>query len=105
MAMRAWCRPSFVVVFLVIFTGVVCAQVDMGTISGLVRDASGAGAAKVRVTIRNEGTGIAQDAATNEAGLYVSPPLHPGVYVVEVEAAGFERSAKRIELDVSQRVG
>src|SRR5262245_7185224 len=76
------------------------AQVDMGTISGLVRDASGAGAAKVRVALRNEGTGITQDVATNEAGLYVSPPLHPGVYVVEVEAAGFERAARRVQLDL-----
>src|SRR5690349_15001596 len=83
-----------------IFTCAVSSQVDMGTISGLVRDASGAGA-RTRVVIRNEGTGITQDVATNEAGLYVSPPLHPGVYVIEVEAAGFERAARRIELDVS----
>ncbi|MBI1786997.1 MAG: TonB-dependent receptor [Acidobacteria bacterium] len=79
-------------------------QVDTGTISGLVRDASGAGVTKARVVITQEATGLTQEAATNEAGLYVSPPLRPGVYVVEVEARGFERVAKRVQLDVSQRV-
>jgi hypothetical protein len=83
----------------------VLAQVDMGTISGLVRDASGAGTPKARVVIRSQETGLTVEVATNEAGLYVSPPLHPGTYVVEVEAQGFERTVKRVVLDVSQRVG
>src|SRR5713226_6440433 len=100
--MPAWPKLSLLSL---IFTCAVSSQVDMRTISGLVRDASGAGGARTRVVIRNEGTGITQDVATNGAGLYVSTPLHPGVYVVEVEAAGFERAARRIELDISQRVG
>src|SRR5262249_3896768 len=33
----------------------------------------------------------------------VSPPLRPGVYIVEVTAAGFEKVARRLRLDVNQR--
>ncbi|MBI3470262.1 MAG: carboxypeptidase regulatory-like domain-containing protein [Candidatus Solibacter usitatus] len=35
-------------------------QVDTGTISGLVRDASGAGVTKARVVITQEATGLSQ---------------------------------------------
>jgi hypothetical protein len=80
------------------------AQVDTGTISGLVRDASGAPVPKARVVMRQEVTGITQEVATNDSGIYVSPPLRPGVYVVNVEAKGFERAAKQVQIDVSQRV-
>ncbi len=79
------------------------AQVDTGTISGLVRDPSGAGMPGVQLSIRDEATGLATTVATNSAGLYVSPPLRVGTYVVEANAKGFETSAKRVRLDLSER--
>ena len=54
------------------------AQVDTGTISGLVRDASGAGIPAVHVKITDESTGLATELTTNPTGLYVSPPLRAG---------------------------
>ena len=83
--------------------GIAVSQVDTGTISGLVRDASGAGIPGVNVTVRDESTGLATGIVTNPTGLYVSPPLRAGTYVVEVRAKGFAAAAKRIQLDVSQR--
>ncbi|MBI3678979.1 MAG: TonB-dependent receptor [Acidobacteria bacterium] len=80
------------------------AQVDTGTISGLVRDASGAAITGAKVHLRQENTGISLSVASNDAGLYVSPPLRAGTYVVEVEAQGFEKGARRVLLEVSQRV-
>src|SRR5262245_9241408 len=80
------------------------AQVDSGTIAGTVRDSSGALLPRARVTVANTGTNQSLDLQTNEEGIYVSPPLRPGQYVITVAAEGFERSAKRLELDVSQRV-
>ena len=82
---------------------IVAAQVDTGTISGLVRDPSGGGIPGVQVTVRDESTGLATTVSTNPTGLYVSPPLRAGTYVVEALAKGFEASAKRVQLDVSQR--
>src|SRR5713226_6062645 len=78
-------------------------QVDTGTISGLVRDSSGGGIPAVRVKITDESTGLATEVATNPTGLYVSPPLRAGTYVVEARASGFEAAAKRVQLDLSQR--
>jgi len=83
--------------------GIAVAQVDTGTISGLVRDASGGGVPGVQITVRDEATGLSTELVTNPTGLYVSPPLRAGTYVVEVRAKGFESAAKRIQLDLSQR--
>lgn len=94
------------ILLLILFCGVIMgvrAQVDTGTISGIVRDASSSPIPKVKVVLRNELTGIALEVATTEDGFYVSPPLRSGTYIVEVETPGFERAAKRVQLDVSQR--
>ena len=69
---------------------------DTGTISGLVRDSSGGGIPAVHVKIADESTGLATEVATNPTGLYVSPPLRAGTYVVEARASGFEAAAKRV---------
>jgi hypothetical protein len=78
-------------------------QVDTGTLAGTVRDASGAILPNVKVNIRNDATGQAFDVETNDEGIYVSPPLRAGAYVITATAEGFERAARRAQLDVSQR--
>ena len=83
-------------VLFVMSLGAVSAQVDTGAISGLVRDSSGGGIPAVHVKITDESTGLATEVATNPTGLYVSPPLRPGTYVVEARASGFEAAAKRV---------
>src|SRR5579863_4264738 len=90
-------------VLFVTIIGAALAQVDTGTITGLVRDPSGGGIPGVQVTLRDESTGLATEISTNATGLYVSPPLRAGTYVVEVKANGFESAAKRVQLDLSQR--
>ncbi|MEX2261432.1 MAG: TonB-dependent receptor [Bryobacteraceae bacterium] len=79
------------------------AQVDTGTLSGVVRDSSGAVVPGAKVTITNTGTGQKLEIATRDQGIYVSPPLRPGEYTVEVEAQGFRKMARSLPLDVSQR--
>lgn len=94
--MRLVLLASFFVVLL-------CAQVDTGTLSGTVTDSSGAVVPQSKVTIRNRGTGQSLRIATNNAGYYVSPPLRPGEYSVQVEAEGFRKVQKDLPLDVNQR--
>jgi hypothetical protein len=79
------------------------AQVDTGTLTGVVRDNSGAFVPGARVVIRNIGTGRVQNFFTDSQGLYVTLPLRPGEYAVEVNAAGFQRAEKRVQLNVAQR--
>jgi hypothetical protein len=77
--------------------------VETGTITGVVRDNSGAVIAKTQVSIRNAATGLANNSVTDSQGLYVSPPLDPGNYSVEFEAPGFGKVRENIRLEVGQR--
>ena len=79
------------------------AQVDTGTISGTVRDQSGAVVPNAKITIRNTGTGLAQEVTTDSSGLYVSVPLYAGEYDVEVEVAGFRKEVQHLTLTVAER--
>ena len=78
--------------------------VETGTITGVVRDHSGAVIAGAKVTIRNSATGLTNTPVTDSQGLFVSPPLNPGDYVVDFEAAGFGPVEERVRLEVGQRV-
>lgn len=80
------------------------AQISSATISGTVRDSSGAAIEGVRVIARNVGTNIEHAAVTNGEGSYVIPSAGIGNYVVSAEKQGFRREVRSgIELVVDQR--
>ncbi len=77
------------------------AQNTTGTISGVVRDPSGAVVPGVRVVARNEETGLVRAAATGVEGLYRIALLPTGSYSVRVEKQGFKaqmQTGVRIEI-------
>jgi len=81
------------------------AQVDTGTLSGIVRDQSGGIVQNAAVKVANPATGVSQNVDTNAQGLYSVPDLKAGVYQVSVSAQGFETITKTgIELRVQDRV-
>src|SRR5918992_1332066 len=80
----------------------VSAQVDTATVAGTIRDTSGGVLPGVKVSIVSDATGQRFEVETNSTGIYVSPPLRAGEYVITAAAEGFERSARRAQLDVSQ---
>lgn len=65
------------------------AQVDNGSIIGIVHDASGASLSGATVVIRNVATGVTTTVKTNDDGSYQVLALIPGRYSVEVTAQGF----------------
>src|SRR2546426_1582238 len=84
----------------------VLAQNGSSTISGSVKDGTGAVLASAKVKIVNEQTGTSFDTETNDAGLYRVGSLLPGIYRVEVETNGFERLVRRpVSLEVGQVAG
>jgi len=102
-----YARGASLVAFLIlaaIFAAPLYAQVDTGTISGVVTDASGAIVPSASVAIRNTGTDQVQNLKTGPQGLFVSLPLYPGEYSVEVSKAGFKRSIQQTNVSVSQRI-
>ncbi|HUY86171.1 MAG TPA: carboxypeptidase regulatory-like domain-containing protein, partial [Acidimicrobiales bacterium] len=62
-----------------------------GEIRGTVLDASGAAIPDVRVTIRNDSTGVVTKVTTDTTGVYDAVSLLPGTYSVSFSKAGFRR--------------
>ncbi|MBM3788326.1 MAG: carboxypeptidase regulatory-like domain-containing protein, partial [Acidobacteria bacterium] len=69
------------------------AQQDMGLITGIVTDSSGAAVPGARVTVVNPATNESRTVQTAEAGAYTVGPLRIGTYDVSVEQPGFKKAA------------
>ena len=76
----------------------------LGTITGEVKDASGAVIPGATVTATNTGTNAAREMPSNEAGTYTFAALPPGPYVVKAELQGFKTVQQQVELHVEQTV-
>jgi hypothetical protein len=72
--------------------GSVLGQSDLGTISGFVKDPSGAVVPDAKVTVRNQ-SGIERTVNTNESGFYIITNIPAGFYALTVEASGFQKYA------------
>ena len=85
--------------------GIVAAQVDMGSISGVVRDPSGAGITSAKVVLTNEDTNISISANAGSEGQYTFSPVKAGHYSLSGSAAGFRTvKQKNVTLDVQQKL-
>src|SRR5712691_8353418 len=73
-----------------IVSGSLFAQSDLGTISGFVKDPSGATIANAKVTVRNN-RGVERVATSNDSGYYAITNVPPGLYTIVAEAPGFRR--------------
>ena len=62
-----------------------------GTVSGYVKDPSGAVIVDAKVTAAQAERGTSTVAQTNPEGFYAFPALQPGSYTLTVEKEGFER--------------
>jgi len=91
-----------VVVILLSFSPVLRAQ-DTATLTGTVRDNTGAVIPGVAITVVNTATGAVHEFTTNSAGEYVGAALPPGRYDLTVPAKGFRTYiAKGVTLRVAQ---
>jgi outer membrane receptor protein involved in Fe transport len=70
------------------------AQVSGATLSGTVKDSSGAGVPKAEVVITDTGTSITHNVVTDDAGSYTAPNLLPGSYQISVRAPGFSTQVR-----------
>ena len=93
-----FCRFTALLFLIFSVATTVVAQVDTGVLSGTVFDNSDAVVPGVKVNLTNIGTNYSLELETNAAGLYVSPPLQPGTYRIEVRQEGFQPVAKEIQL-------
>jgi hypothetical protein len=88
-------QASAGVVFVLLFTSSLYAQIDTGSIVGRVADDSGAVLPGVTVTAVQEGTAVSATSVTNTRGEYIFPGLRVGRYTVTAELPGFRRAIQR----------
>ena len=93
--------------FLLLLVGVevqVWGQVVGASISGTVKDDSGAGLPEASVTIKNLETGAERRLLTDDAGRYAAPSISVGPYQVQAEKVGFSTQVRTgINLVVGQK--
>jgi hypothetical protein len=81
------------------------AQETTGTITGFVRDASGAVLPGVEVAVKNTGTGVERRVISGAGGEYTATLLSIGTYEVSAEWKGFKKfTAPGIVLSVNDRL-
>jgi len=107
-------QPRFLVAGLFFCVAVVAWAQDTATLTGTIRDNTGAVITGATVSIKNIATGSVREVKANTAGEYVAAALPPGKYDVAVSAAGFRsyqaegvtlRVAQNARIDVTMRVG
>jgi len=78
-------------------------QVEAGSVSGTVKDLTGAVVAGATVTGKNLATGAERTVQSGENGQYNFTGLNPGTYEVTVASAGFAVFKGRVEVTVGGR--
>lgn len=66
------------------------AGIDMGAVTGTVKDPKGALVVGAQLTLTNTATGVPQQTVTTRAGAYSFPLVPVGTYSLKVEDQGFE---------------
>src|SRR5579883_66944 len=71
------------------------AQVDTGTIVGMVSDSTGAVIVGAKVTLINKGTNSELSTTSGQGGNYTFSPVRIGTYKLEVTANGFQGATQQ----------
>jgi hypothetical protein len=99
-----WYRFALLVT-LVTFAPVRAQGQSGGSISGTVKDPSGAVIAAARVSAFRTGTSLVQTTQTNAEGVYAFPSLPVGSYEIDISASGFKPYKRTsLTLDVNSKL-
>jgi Carboxypeptidase regulatory-like domain len=80
------------------------AQADLGAISGVITDASGAVVGNATVTVTNSGTGAVRSTVTNSKGEYAVTQLNAGDYSLSISASGFAKATDSLRVTVGSTI-
>jgi hypothetical protein len=71
------------------------AQVAGATLTGTVKDSSGAFIPSAQIAITDVATGVTRTVSADGAGLYAAPNLSPATYEIRVSATGFSTEVQK----------
>jgi hypothetical protein len=94
----------FVLLLFSLLAGSAFGQTDTGSISGTVRDVTGAVVPDAGVSAKNAATSAERTTRTDSTGEYTIPGLNPGIYEVTVSKAGFADTRIRAQVTVGSHV-
>src|SRR5207248_9700440 len=80
------------------------AQIEQGSLVGIIVDPQKAPVAGAVVTFRSLTTNVQREALSSSSGEYNSLPLQPGRYSVSVRQSGFREQRTDVTLGVGQRL-
>jgi hypothetical protein len=89
-----WTQVLLVLTILLIGVSGVFAQSGRGTITGEIKDATGAIVPGAEVVVLNKATGAESKTVTTNTGLYRVPYLEPGNYKVSASLKGFKTAVR-----------
>src|SRR5580698_4376389 len=96
-------RATRVLLTMLLLAAAVLAQVNTASLTGLVKDPTGAVVAGAKVAARNTANGFERTAETNADGYYFLPDLQIGSWEVSVEKTGFQKPVLTIALDAAEK--
>ncbi len=115
--LRRMCTPTSLIsksflpwitlaLYLLLFSGIqVFAQVDQGTITGVVQDNTGAVIPDAQVTLTSTDTGLVLQTKSDNSGVYTFSPIKIGNYRVSATAPGFETTSQdNLHLNMQERL-
>jgi len=106
--------PASIAILSLGCASVVLAQSERGTISGTIRDSSGAVIAQAKIIITNTATNVVVNLTTNAIGEYTAASVAVGTYNVQVQKEGFRPAelkglgvdaATSVRADVTLEIG
>jgi hypothetical protein len=107
-------RSIGILMLLLLSAGMLLAQTELATLTGIVTDPSGAVIQGTEITAVNEGTNTSARATSDVGGRYILTNLRPGAYTVSAALTGFRKYvntgvilqvAQTSRLDISLTVG
>jgi hypothetical protein len=94
---------TLLLALLVVCSVTALGQQETATISGEVKDTTGALVPKATITVTNVDTNISTKTESNDQGYYIVTSLKPGNYSITAEKAGFSKTVRSgITLQVAQ---
>jgi len=79
-------------------------QAETGVLVGTVTDSTGAVVANAKVTVVSTGTNASRSTVTDSRGDYVVTTLKPGAYQLTIDASGFAKFSRQVQITVGSTV-